>query len=456
MAKRSILLSIFAVLLPSLLGAQRISGVQNYAVNRPGVVMIRTEYSANVYVNAMKMNNKAFNALLDSIQNLDHAGGVTAEQKLDMVLREMNSRPGRFFQATFDYIKQVEQITATGTGFFLTGDGYVATNCHLIDRDNAFIRRQFILSAFQQITDASIAALENSWATHFNEAQRSLLYNTYASVYSRLFSMILYGLKKNIYVVYRSDGEQRGAGTETKPASIVRKGAPMPGKDIAILKIETEREMPVLRLSDGDLPSVGESLFVYGYPGPVTNNDFVAAESAIEPTLTTGIVSAVKKSAGGGWPLVQMDANINHGSSGGPVCNDRGEVIGLTTFGSLEVNGGLAAGLNFAVPVSILNDYLDTAGIEPHESLSSRLFSQGMGFYEHYHYKAALAKFEGVKARNDRWPGLYTYMAACRARIASGANKSARPVENMILLLAGGLILTGGLVWWSIRRRRNT
>src|ERR1700726_3463971 len=80
------------------------SGVGNYALNRPGVVMVRTEYSANVYVNSMKMDNKAFNALLDSIQKLDHGGGVSAEQKLDIVLKEMNSQPARYFQTTFDYI----------------------------------------------------------------------------------------------------------------------------------------------------------------------------------------------------------------------------------------------------------------------------------------------------------------------------------------------------------------
>ncbi len=133
--------------------------------------------------------------------------------------------------------------------------------------------------------------------------------------------------------------------------------------------------MPALSLADDQLPQVGEQLYVFGYPGPVTNNDFVSAASAIEPTLTTGIVSAVKKSVGG-WPLIQMDANINHGSSGGPVCNEKGEVIGLTTFGSIENNGGLAAGLNFAVPVSILSEYLDTAGIAPRRSESSRLFAR--------------------------------------------------------------------------------
>ncbi|HVV03380.1 MAG TPA: trypsin-like peptidase domain-containing protein, partial [Puia sp.] len=411
---------LFLFLFPGIFArGQRISGVENYAINRPGVVMIRTEYTANVYVNSMKMDNRQFNALLDSIQRLDQAGGVAAEQKLDIVLREMNNNPSRFFQTTFDYIKQSEQITATGTGFFLTGDGYVATNCHLIERDNAFIRRQFILTAFQQITDASIAALESSWATTFTEQQRSLLYNTYASVYSRLFSMILYDLKKNVYVVYRSDGEDKGPGTEKKPASIVVSGQPMPGKDVAILKIETSHEMPVLTLADSSLPRVGEQLFVYGYPGPVTNNDFLAAESAIEPTLTTGIVSAVKNSVGG-WPLIQMDANINHGSSGGPVCNEKGKVVGLTTFGSLENTGGLAAGLNFAVPVAILDEYVNTAGIKPQLSQSSRLYAQGVAFFDQGHYKAALRKFGEVKKLNSTYPGLYIYMEGCRSRIKKG------------------------------------
>ncbi|HEY4338045.1 MAG TPA: serine protease, partial [Puia sp.] len=359
----------------------KLTGVENYALNRPGVVMIRTEYTANVYVNSMRMDNRAFNALLDSIQNLDHGGGVTAEQKLDIVLREMNSRPARFFQTTFDYIKQPEQITAIGSGFFITGDGYVATNCHLIDREDAFIRRQFILSAFRQITEASISALETSWATHFTEQQRSLLYTTYASVYSRLFSMILYDLRKNVYVVYRSDSGSQHSDTVKRRAAIVVKGQPMPGKDIAILKIDVKEEVPVLTLASEVLPQVGEQLFVYGYPGPVTNNDFVSAASAIEPTLTTGIVSAIKRSVGG-WPLVQMDANINHGSSGGPVCNQRGEVVGLTTFGSLENNGVLAAGLNFAVPVAILNEYLDSAGIDARPGNATLRFAKALEEYD--------------------------------------------------------------------------
>jgi hypothetical protein len=185
----------------------------------------------------------------------------------------------------------------------------------------------------------------------------------------------------------------------------------------------------------------------------VTNNDFLAAESAIEPTLTTGIVSAIKKSAAG-WPLIQMDANINHGSSGGPVCNEKGEVVGLTTFGSIENTGGLAAGLNFAVPVAILDEYLDTAGVTPRPSSSSHLFAQAVAFYDKGHYKAALHKFGEVRKVNSLYPGLYTYMNDCRENIKKGKDHSSGLLERLLLIFVL-LLLTGGvIVWVRLGRQR--
>ena len=152
-------------------------------------------------------------SLLDSIQRVDSSGIIyTPEQKLDIVLKEIYDNPNRFFKASLDYIKEAEEITSSGTGFLVTDDGYVATNCHLIDRDNAFIRRQFFLSAFQQITEANISALENAWATRFSDQQRSILYNTYASVYARLFSMSLFDLKKEVYIEYSIDTDHGYSG----------------------------------------------------------------------------------------------------------------------------------------------------------------------------------------------------------------------------------------------------
>jgi S1-C subfamily serine protease len=123
----------------------------------------------------------------------------------------------------------------------------------------------------------------------------------------------------------------------------------MPGKDVALLKVDSVQQLPTLLLSNDGIPRIGEQVLVYGYPEPVTANAFLARENNIEPTLTTGIVSAIKKSLGG-WPVIQMDAVITHGSSGSPVCNNKGEVIGLASFGSLEQKtGGLVSGFNFAI-----------------------------------------------------------------------------------------------------------
>jgi hypothetical protein len=419
--------------------------VHNYALNRPGVVMIKTVYSAKVSVNKMRMDERAFYQLLDKIQKADTAGAVfSQEQKLDIVLRIMNNYPARFFKKSLETIEEKQEITATGTGFLITGDGY-----HLIDRDNAFIRRQFILTAFQEITQAHINAFESSWAATFNEQQKNLLNNTYASLYSKLFPMTLSDLQKTVYVVYRVDSNNTET-TETRAANIIIKGSPMPGKDVAILKIDGDTTLPDLKMADKDLPLVGEQLFVYGYPGPVTNNDFVSAVSAIEPTLTTGIVSAIKKSVNG-WPVIQMDANINHGSSGGPVCNSEGAVVGLTTFGSLENSGSLAAGLNFSIPISILYEFMDSAGIEHSVSRSTSLFSEGLNYFEKCYFGKAIRDFQEVKKINAHYPTLDHYILACRQNIAAKKDiQSIRDRYIWIVILAILLLL---VIYLIVRKK---
>jgi serine protease Do len=433
--------------------AQKLSAVQNYGVNRPGVVMVRTVFSADVYVNKIQLDTRHFNRLVDSIQRLDSSGVIyTAEQKLDIVLKEINNHPNSFFKASLDYIKEPEEITSSGTGFVVTADGYVATNCHLIDRDNAFIRRQFFLSAFQQITEANISALENAWATLFSEQQKSILYNTYASVYARLFSMALYDLRKEIFIEYSVDTDKGETGSVKKSAQVIVKGQPMPGKDIAILKMDGDSTLPTLKIAQDELPRVGEQLFVYGFPSPVTNNNYVAIESAIEPTLTTGIVSALKKSVAG-WPLIQMDANINRGSSGGPVCDEKGEVVGLTTFGSIENSGGLAAGLNFAIPVSILQEFLDSAGVIAHPSETSLLFTDAVVFYDREFYRDALKKFRQVEELNKHYPGLSFYIKDSERKLLQNDEKKSSMIR--VDLLVFGLFLFGAIMLFRNLRKRG-
>lgn len=344
------------------LNGQTITAVQNYARNKAGVVMVKMQLSAIVNVGQLAINQVTFNHLLDSINRLDNdSTRLNSEQKLDMVVHCFSDHADDYFKSTLSYVRYSKRITSTGSGFFIRKDGYVVTNCHVVDEEATYIRRRLVSSVFRQVTESNIRAMEDSWAVTFTEAQRDELYNTFADIYSTIVPISLDSLTKKICVIMGDD--QNGSYRKELPATIVIKGKSMPGKDIAILKVLEQGQYPTLQLSADEKVMVGERVLVFGYPETVTNNEFLSRTTALEPTLTSGIISALKRTTLN-WPVIQMDAAINHGNSGGPVCNNKGEVIGITTFGSLEsATGGLAAGYNFAIPVSEVGEYFRTVGI---------------------------------------------------------------------------------------------
>ncbi len=165
--------------------------------------------------------------------------------------------------------------TVSGTGFFITQDGYVLTNNHVVE-----------------------------------------------------------GTKQVDIVL--SDGSQQ-------TASIVGTDR---YSDIAVLK--TDGKVPaVVTLGNSDKMDPGESVIAIGSP----LGDF-------KNTVTVGVVSATGRSidAGNGYTienLIQTDAAINHGNSGGPLLNLAGQVIGINTLVVRNSGmGDVAEGLGFAIPAN--------------------------------------------------------------------------------------------------------
>lgn len=116
------------------------------------------------------------------------------------------------------------------------------------------------------------------------------------------------------------------------------------GCDVALLKIEAEGLKPVT-LGDSDKISVGDPVCTIGNPlGELANS------------LSVGYLSARDRVISGDTavPMLQTDAAINSGSSGGPLFNFSGEVIGIvTTKYSGESSSGVSVeGLGFAVPIN--------------------------------------------------------------------------------------------------------
>ncbi len=121
--------------------------------------------------------------------------------------------------------------------------------------------------------------------------------------------------------------------------------------DIALLKIDGQG-YPYIKLGDSDDVMIGEWVIALGNP-------FGLFEINAQPTVTVGVVSAVDRDFGRQpndrvyQDMIQTDAAINQGNSGGPLVNSLGEVIGTNTFiytGS-EYNFG-SIGLGFAIPTN--------------------------------------------------------------------------------------------------------
>lgn len=111
--------------------------------------------------------------------------------------------------------------------------------------------------------------------------------------------------------------------------------------DIALIKVESATELPAVTLGDSDKIRVGDWVLAIGNP------------FGLGGSVTAGIVSAKSRDieAGPYDNFIQTDASINQGSSGGPMFNMSGEVIGINTA-IFSTNGG-SMGIGFAVPINL-------------------------------------------------------------------------------------------------------
>ncbi len=148
----------------------------------------------------------------------------------------------------------------------------------------------------------------------------------------------------NAHVV---EGAQRvevelGDGDARLPARVVGLDAE---SDVALLKVEPARPMPVIPLGDSDRVALAEWVMVIGSP------------FGLDHTVTVGIVSHTGRSEiapvgrPGSYDFIQTDASINPGNSGGPLLNLRGEAIGIAT----AINAA-GQGIAFAIPINMAKE----------------------------------------------------------------------------------------------------
>jgi S1-C subfamily serine protease len=121
-----------------------------------------------------------------------------------------------------------------------------------------------------------------------------------------------------------------------------------PSTDIAVLQIDAQaRALTPLQLGDSDAVKVGDAVVAIGNP------------FRLERTVTAGIVSALQRQITAPDDFVideviQTDAAINRGNSGGPLLNANGEVIGVNA--QIETESGGNVGIGFAIPINTVKE----------------------------------------------------------------------------------------------------
>ena len=180
--------------------------------------------------------------------------------------------------------------TATGSGIIISEDGYILTNNHVVSSSTSSSNSN---SSYYQVSEAS----------------------------------------KLTVTLFNDDTEYE--------AKIVGKDEQT---DLAVIKIE-KTGLSKAEFADSDSIKVGEFAMAVGNP------------IGMQSSVTCGIVSAVNRevtdSDGKQYTLIQTDAAINSGNSGGALVNSEGKVIGINT---LKLSGTGIEGIGFAIPINSTTD----------------------------------------------------------------------------------------------------
>ena len=150
-----------------------------------------------------------------------------------------------------------------------------------------------------------------------------------------------------IYVKLSTDPDTQDLG---RPARVIGVDK---ATDLAVIKIDTDKPLPTVKMGDSDAAQVGDWVEAIGSP------------FALAQTVTAGIISAKNRTIEPGVKgqfqhFLQTDAAINPGNSGGPLLNMNGEVIGVNT--AIYTQSAGYEGIGFAMPsntvVAVYNDLI--------------------------------------------------------------------------------------------------
>ncbi len=419
--------------------------------NKPGTILVETTWTADVTVPEITFNEDALVAYLVSLVQQ----GVITEDWTDEdiateAIAELITNPQLYLAATTTDRVETMESSIYGSGIIITEDGYIVTNAHVVKASDDDLRLAMAEESAIKYLAEDLANFESELGIDLPEEYENRFLTAAASIYSDYMTVTDPVSESDMYMV--SVGDQ--SISEPLVAEKIEVGDPInmnedTGKDVAILKVNASN-LPTVAMGDDASLRGGEQAVALGYPSAGTFNPMFDLTKDLTPTLTQGTISG-RKTMEGGWEVIQTDASIAHGSSGGPLFNKKAEAIAINTFGGLEYNEQTGEyeskeGFGFAVPTTVINEFLARANVTPALGPLTVTYREGIDLFMDNHYSAAKKKFEQVRDTNSKFPYVQDYIEQATTRINAGEDVSTFPLWTLIIIVIAGVVLIGVIV----------
>ena len=357
----------------------------------------------------------------------------------------------------------------TGSGFFVSSEGHIATNGHVVVFEpedavvDALLSNPLQLSSFLSDVIGLNAQEINRLATH-PERLAAVVSQIYdlpdgAAQFEAKDKVILAAVgdtpllpqtEEEVFELFSfrntSDvkrAELLGFSYSGKDQLVITSGdaGGFSQSDVALVKIRMENT-PLLRLASPSDIRPGQPITILGFPTDAENE--LVDPNELVVTTTNGTISSVRTAAGRQGSLLQTDADASQGNSGGPAVLPNGRAVGLLTYRFKDETSQNAA-KSYLRDIADLRELIDSESLSLNvNSTTQQAWSKGLEYFSRQRFTPALEQFAIVK---DQFPAhrlVDEYIESSEAYIDDGLERGS-PLAPVMGLTGGlGLLAVSG------------
>ncbi len=335
---------------------------------------------------------------------------------------------------------------ATGSGFFVSEDGYIATNGHVVSMSarDIVVNSPDLLLLFLQAKGVSPTQAQRT----MNNPESLAALKT--AIYKLPEQQVFFRGEQHHYAVALSEHQlefdeqdlvRGGVLKETGTVKLATLEAinydskelttgEFEHSDVALIKIKGAN-FPVVSLGNVNGLAQGAALTVVGFPGSAENG--LTDKTVLKASATTGIVSAIRAFSGSNRKSIQSDVKIGYGNSGGPALDSEGRVVGIATY-SFASGEAADGSISYMRDIDDLLELADNNDIQLGASSHTQAqWEEGLKLFFEARYSRAIAKFNEVKQLYPMHTLASEYTNLARIKIASG--EEAQDTSTFFILL---------------------